>query len=160
MKRDFEDNSDEIDLDDGGQGKYYIYYRRQNDELKIGANYYHQVSGTLHTTNEKWLEQYISENETEIKKYLFGIEVIKIKEIDAYMKKYVGQKYRVIDDGLFEMGEIVELIRVEADGISLYRNSGGEEWFIQDADTYCPHVELYVPENETEIKKHCFGIEL
>lgn len=75
-------------------------------------------------------------------------------------KKYVGQKYRVIESDRFEIGEIVELIRVEEDRASLYRNSGGEEWFLLDADNYPPHVEQYISENETEIKELLFGIEL
>lgn len=86
------------------------------------------------------------------------LNALGIKESKS-MKKYVGQKYRVIESDRFEIGEIVELIRVEEDRASLYKNSGGEEWFLLDADNYPPQVEQYISENETEIKKYCFGIE-
>lgn len=74
MKKDFEDNSDLVDWD-CEQRKYYIYAHYQNEELGAGFACNVQTSGTLYTTNIEWLKQYISENETEIKKYCFGIEL-------------------------------------------------------------------------------------
>lgn len=75
MKNDFEDNSDEIDWDNEEQTKYSIYTHHKYNKLSTSIEFYTlQASGTFYTTNKEWLEQYISENGTEIKKYCFGIE--------------------------------------------------------------------------------------
>ena len=74
MKIDFEDNSDEIDWSNNDQTKYSA--RLDHFKNKIGVTWWgqNQLQGTLYTTNKDWLEQYIIDNERQIKKYCFGIE--------------------------------------------------------------------------------------
>lgn len=73
MKRDFLDNSDEIDWKDGNELKYFIEYYHHEYKLGINDSYTHQ-GGQLVTTNRDWLEEYISKHEEEIKKYYFEVE--------------------------------------------------------------------------------------
>ena len=69
LERDFAENSDEIDWRDSKQRKYNLYLSIGN----VGINLQSTVSyGTPVTTDKEWLENYIKENEEEIKKYYFG----------------------------------------------------------------------------------------
>jgi hypothetical protein len=70
LERDFEENTMPIKWHDQWQEKWYI--------VKIGGKvvadsfWVTQLYGPA-TTNKEWLENYIKENEEDIKKYLFGI---------------------------------------------------------------------------------------
>lgn len=70
LERDFEENTIPIKWKDQWQEKWYI--------VKIGGKvvadsfWVTQLYGPA-TTNREWLENYIKENEEDIKKYLFGI---------------------------------------------------------------------------------------
>lgn len=73
MKRDFLDNSDDIDWENNYQRKYNIYYSHYHNSIKI--EYWTVINyGIPVTTNRKWLEEYIEKYEEEIKKYYFEIE--------------------------------------------------------------------------------------
>ena len=72
MKRDFLDNSDEIDWSNEKQAKYYLIYNHYHNKMRFAITYDAQIPGFC-TTNKKWLEQYIQEYENEIKEYYFGI---------------------------------------------------------------------------------------
>ena len=74
MKIDFEDNSDEMDWSDGNQPKYYICFHHRGHVIEVDAWRTIQQQGAMLTTNKEWLEQYIIDNEENIKKYCFGIE--------------------------------------------------------------------------------------
>ena len=73
MKRDFIENSDEIDWGDSNQEKYYLYYSHGSSDLGIYTCYDFQHS-QLVVTNYKWLEQYARENEKDIIKYYLGVK--------------------------------------------------------------------------------------
>ena len=73
MKRDFLDNSDEIDWKDSSQKKHFINYNNKVHKIAVKYNTYFQ-SKYLYTTNEEWLEEYIEKYEDEIKKYYFEIK--------------------------------------------------------------------------------------
>ena len=74
MKMDFEDNSDEIDWNSGSATKYHIHLRHTNNKLEVGHWNSVRQQGAMLTTNREWLEQYIIDNEEDIKKYCFGVE--------------------------------------------------------------------------------------
>lgn len=74
MKRDFAENSDEIDWGNGNQGKYFLYFDHTREAIMINWLTVHRFEGTLYTTNKAWLEQYIDDNEADIKKYVFEIK--------------------------------------------------------------------------------------
>lgn len=73
MKRDFLDNTDEIDWDNNTQFKYHLIYVHHFEVVESSVCYSQQYSG-FYTTNKSWLDQYISENEEEIKKYYFEVK--------------------------------------------------------------------------------------
>ena len=74
MKIDFEDNSDEIRWNSGSATKYHIHLRLSNNKLEVGHWSAVRQQGAMLTTNREWLEQYIIDNEEDIKKYCFGVE--------------------------------------------------------------------------------------
>ena len=73
MKRDFIENSDEIDWNNNGQNKYILFYINVNNKLDWSCittlNY-----GCLYTTDLEWLKQYAKENKKDILKYYFEIK--------------------------------------------------------------------------------------
>lgn len=73
MKRDFLDNSDEIDWENDDQEKFFLTYDHFDETTKIYSNWAHQEL-SFFTTNREWLEQYLKEHEEEIKKYYFEVE--------------------------------------------------------------------------------------
>lgn len=73
MKRDFEDNSDELVWENDYQKKFTLHYDGRNKRVIIGYNFVVCI-GTLYTTNEEWLEQYIKDNEENILKHYFEIK--------------------------------------------------------------------------------------
>ena len=62
------------------------------------------------------------------------------------MNKYVGQKYKIINDlnGELKKGDIVTLFRIEDDKISIYKRDNGNIYYLYDIDNedYGPEVEL------------------
>ena len=74
MKIDFEDNSDEIDWSSGSATKYHIQFPHSAHKIEVDGWNTVQQQGAMLTTNRDWLEQYIIDNEENIKKYCFGIE--------------------------------------------------------------------------------------
>ena len=74
MEMEFEDNSDEIRWNSGSTTKYHIHLRLSNNKLEVGHWSAVRQQGAMLTTNREWLEQYIIDNEEDIKKYCFGVE--------------------------------------------------------------------------------------
>lgn len=73
MKRDFLDNSDDIDWSNKHQLKYNIYYSHKYNS--IYKEEWHSINyGIPVTTNYSWLQEYIKRYEKEIMKYYFEIE--------------------------------------------------------------------------------------
>ena len=69
LERDFIENSDEIDWEDERQRKYNLDLYNGN----VGVNRQYVVDfGIPVTTDFGWLQNYIKENEEDIKKYYFG----------------------------------------------------------------------------------------
>lgn len=67
--KEIEDSSDVIDWGDGVQRKYCLYII----EDVIEIDFHTMIDfGVPVTTNREWLENYIEENEADIKKYYFG----------------------------------------------------------------------------------------
>lgn len=73
MKRDFLDNSDDIDWEYKGQTKWSIGYDHDIDKIDIDGMWKTQFND-FHTTNKEWLEEYIEKHEEDIKKYYFEIK--------------------------------------------------------------------------------------
>lgn len=73
MKRDFLDNSDEIDWKDDNQEKFILLYEHRGNNVEI-SNWWGLQSSNMVTTNKEWLEEYIEKYEEEIKKYYFDIK--------------------------------------------------------------------------------------
>ena len=69
LERDFAENSDDIDWGNGDQNKYHMYIFEDN--IKIDS-YVSMDIGAPVTTDFGWLQNYIKENEADIKKYYFG----------------------------------------------------------------------------------------
>ena len=72
MKRDFIENSDEIDWGDSDQEKNYLCYSHIRNEVLI-FTYYKLQHSQFVTTNYKWLEQYLEDNKEDIIKYYFEV---------------------------------------------------------------------------------------
>lgn len=74
MEREFAENSDLIDWEDERQNKWYI----DNDVTisHVTPTYcnFIRTQGTLFTTNEFWLREFIEQHEDDIKRYCFGVE--------------------------------------------------------------------------------------
>lgn len=69
LERDFIENSDEIDWGNMYQNKYHMFICEDD----IAKSFYNSTYlGVPVTTNRAWLENYIEENEADIKKYYFG----------------------------------------------------------------------------------------
>ena len=73
MELDFKNNSGVIDWENR-QAKYAMVYDHEDNFVEV-IFWYNRQHGNLHTTNREWLEQYIKDNEENIKKYYFGVEV-------------------------------------------------------------------------------------
>ena len=80
MKRDFLDNSDEIDWGNDDQMKYYLTYDHSLFTIVIDYHETIQPCTTYATTNRAWLGLYILDYEEEIEKYYFEIEEKKQNE--------------------------------------------------------------------------------
>ena len=73
MERDFLDNSDELDWENNNQEKLKFYYHGIHKRIFISSAFARN-EGTLHTTNEEWLREYVKDNEANILKYYFEIK--------------------------------------------------------------------------------------
>ncbi len=71
MELDFKKNSGDIDWGNRKE-KYAMAYDREDNFVEV-IFWYTRQHGNLHTTNREWLEQYIRDNEENIKKYYFGV---------------------------------------------------------------------------------------
>lgn len=74
MELDFKKNSDEIDWDNENQIKHNLIYKHKSGVIDFNY-WFTSKHSLLVTTNLEWLEQYIRDNEEDIKKYYFGVEV-------------------------------------------------------------------------------------
>ena len=72
MEREFIRNSDEIDWEDENQDKYSICFYYSGNSIRVEVNFEWRQT-TLYTTDRKWLEGFIEDNEEDIKKYYFEI---------------------------------------------------------------------------------------
>jgi len=73
MEIDFKNNSGVIDWENR-DAKYAMAYDHEDNFVEV-IFWYTRQHGNLHTTNREWLEKYIRDNEEDIKKYYFGVEV-------------------------------------------------------------------------------------
>lgn len=73
MKRDFLDNSGDIDWNHRRQQKHCLLYSHVHGTVFIDDPGYMQGNDFV-TTNRKWLEEYIEKYEEEIKRYYFEIK--------------------------------------------------------------------------------------
>lgn len=71
MELDFKKNSGDIDWGNR-KDKYAMVYDHEDNFVEV-ILWYTRQHGNLHTTNREWLEQYIKDNEENIKKYYFGV---------------------------------------------------------------------------------------
>ena len=85
MEREFARNSDPIDWGDINQRKWNILCDPATTEhgaidttippnLTLDSYIVRQSQGTLFTTNEYWLREFIEQHEDDIKRYCFGVE--------------------------------------------------------------------------------------
>ena len=64
----------DIDYRIYNQYKYCLEFDYMFREIEIQSRYWYGSQGTIYTTNILALKQFISENESDIKKYMFGVE--------------------------------------------------------------------------------------
>lgn len=69
---DFADNSDELDWSNSTKYKHSLVIKHSNNVVEIDTSYDYQTQGVLYTTNREWLEQWIKDNVSDIKKFWFN----------------------------------------------------------------------------------------
>lgn len=76
FERYLRENEDEpVDWGNDGQAKYSVEFNcRINSKICVAANNYYMKQGAIYTTNFEALNSYVKENESDIKKYMFGVE--------------------------------------------------------------------------------------
>ena len=78
FERYLRENEDEpVDWSDFEQNKHCIrleHCNNNNSEICVGSWHVAQQQGTIYTTNFQALNQFIKENEADIKKYMFGVK--------------------------------------------------------------------------------------
>ena len=75
FERYLRDNEDEpVDWENQKQNKYYIMFIHNYKRISIDVWSLLQGQGSIFTTSEDVLEQFIKDNESDIKKYMFGVE--------------------------------------------------------------------------------------
>ena len=85
MEREFARNSNPIDWGDTNQRKWYILCDISSTRhslidatippnVTLNSYIVLQTQGTLFTTNEYWLREFIEQHEDDIKRYCFGVE--------------------------------------------------------------------------------------
>lgn len=70
--RENEDNP--VDYKKYTQHKHFLEFDYLMREIKIQTTIWCRSQGTIYTTNRLALEQFIKDNESDIKKYMFGVE--------------------------------------------------------------------------------------
>ena len=70
-----ESEDEPVDWKNESQLKYSVELNsRINSKICIVANNYYMKQGTIYTTNFEVLNSYVKDNESDIKKYMFGVE--------------------------------------------------------------------------------------
>ena len=72
--KEIENSSDVIDWGDEDQYKYYIWLDVRFNALRVDNNSYAKTQGTIHTTNEQFLEELIATRADEVRELLFGVK--------------------------------------------------------------------------------------
>lgn len=75
MKRYLSEHEDEpVDWGNLRQTKYFVQFNHHKKSIETNFWDVHEVQGAIHTTSRKALEQFIKDNEADIKKYMFGVK--------------------------------------------------------------------------------------
>ena len=76
FERYLRENEDEpVDWKNESQAKYSVEFNfRINSKICIAVNNYYMKQGTIYTTNFEALNSYVKDNESDIKKYMFGVK--------------------------------------------------------------------------------------
>lgn len=75
FERYLRENEDEpVDWNNPNQDKYYLTYMHKTKRTAANAWSSLQGQGSIFTTSDDLLEQFIKDNESDIKKYMFGVE--------------------------------------------------------------------------------------
>ena len=75
FERYLKENEDEpVDWGNENQDKFSILFEHEDNCIRPSNWYSSQFQGTIYTTNEEALKQFVKFNETEIKKYMFGVK--------------------------------------------------------------------------------------
>lgn len=75
FERYLRENEDEpVDWGNLRQTKYFVQFNHHRKSIETNFWDVHEVQGAIHTTSRKALEQFIKDNEADIKKYLFGVK--------------------------------------------------------------------------------------
>ena len=75
FERYLRENEDEpVDWENSKQSKYYLQYQHYDSTILVDVWTRHQNQGAIHTTNMTALQAFVRENESDIKKYMFGVE--------------------------------------------------------------------------------------
>lgn len=75
MERYLSEHEDEpVDWGNLRQTKYFVQFNHHRKSIETDFWDVHEVQGAIHTTSRKALEQFIKDNEADIKKYMFGVE--------------------------------------------------------------------------------------
>ena len=76
FERYLRENEDEpVDWENESQAKYSLEFNfRINSKISIVANSYYMKQGAIYTTNFEALNNFIKDNEADIKKYMFGLK--------------------------------------------------------------------------------------
>ena len=76
FERYLRENEDEpVDWKNESQPKYSVEFNfRINSKICIAVNNYYMKQGAIYTTNFEALNSYVKDNESDIKKYMFGVK--------------------------------------------------------------------------------------
>ena len=76
FERYLRENEDEpVDWKNESQAKYSVEFNfRINSKICIAVNNYYMKQGAIYTTNFEALNSYVKDNESDIKKYMFGVK--------------------------------------------------------------------------------------
>ena len=76
FERYLRENEDEpVNWGKSKQSKYYLQYCHYDSTILVDVWTRHQNQGAIHTTNLTALQVFVRENESDIKKYMFGVEL-------------------------------------------------------------------------------------
>ena len=148
MKRDFLDNSDEIDWKDDNQEKFILLYEHRGNNIEI-SNWWGLQSSNMVTTNKEWLEEYIEKYEDEIKKYYFEIKEEKSlpnttvirSSLSSYIqlleKIFKEPKIKITKDKLY----VYDRVSGRKHTITAYLETKDVEILYYDGQDYVPVIE-------------------